>query len=63
MANLPKFSMNIETGEKQSKTDNVAFDKLQNFPVFLLDKKDNRWIVDDSFMNITSWLIPIIRKE
>ena len=56
-ADLPMFSMPMGNGEKALKTDNIAFNKLQNFPIFLLDKRDNRWVVDDSFMNITSWLI------
>ena len=53
-AHIPFFNDNEPT--KKSGNDKIA-EKLLNFPVFVINGEQDRWIVDDDFMPITSWRI------
>lgn len=52
---LDTFELKPGPGSSSSE-DNVAV-ALNNFPVFMLKSKDDRWTTDDDFMPITSWVI------
>jgi superfamily II DNA or RNA helicase len=43
-------------GKPDAKSDQVA-KALNNFPVFMVHKEDERWITDETFLPITSWVI------
>ena len=42
---------------KNKSNDNIIFNKLKNFPIFIIDKDQQRWSIDDDFFPLSSWLI------
>ena len=48
---------NDGSGNSSKKTnDTLVFNKLKHFPIFVISNQD-RWIVDDDFLSVSSWLI------
>lgn len=52
-ANLPVWNDN---GIKVENKDDIA-KKLANFPIFIINKEQNRWTTDENYLPITSWLV------
>jgi len=47
----------ITPSSSKSSNDTVVFNKLKNFPIFVIDSNEQRWTIDDTTFSVSSWMI------